>query len=205
VRSHILILACALLVGCGTMQAPRRTLPERIETIHIPMPRNDSYEYGYEEGLARHLHQEFMADGRLRPTRAQLADARLDTTIRRVGRSTIALNRDDYPLTDQVIMSVDLVLWEAGRTEPTLDLRGVEGSTTFMSDPRRNQFSPEPEWQEELLEDMALAIVQEVLTGEIRESDEDLAVDDAEPAGPEINLDQDPDQAVPSIRMAPGR
>lgn len=203
-RPVALLLPLIAVIGCGTIQPPQRTLPERIHTVYLPMPRNESYEYGFEEELARQLHQEFMADGRLRPTRAQMADARLETTIRSLERSVTVLNRDDYPLAEQASMTVDLVLWEAGHSEPTLELPGIHASTTFMSDPRRSQFTPEPEWRSDLLQALAITIVEEVLTAEPEDVIE--ALETAEQAEIlEFNLDQDPNQSVPSIRTAPGR
>jgi hypothetical protein len=198
VRSLLIILSASLALACGTLQPPRRTLPERIETVYLAMPRNDSYEYGFEEELARRLHEEFLADGRLRPVGPRLADARLDTTIRRINRSVLSFNEDDFPLLEETTVSVDLRLWEPERDDPTVEITGLSTSAVFNADPRRSQFDPEVEWREDLLQALAIRIVGEVLTHEVEEEIDALGL----PAAVEVDLDRDPDQDIPSIRTS---
>ncbi|MBN1476372.1 hypothetical protein JXA47_06435 [Candidatus Sumerlaeota bacterium] len=198
-RTLLVITAALALTGCGHVTPHRRTLPERIQTIYLAMPRNDSMEYGFEEDLARRLHEEFLADGRLRAIRAEAADARLDTTIQEFSRLPLAFNADDYPIFEEASISALLTLWEPGREDPLLQTT-VSASTGFLSDPRRSQYVPETEWRATLLANLAEEIVHTVLTHRVEEDEEA-----EEPAPTALDLDQDEGQIVPSIRTAPGR
>jgi Lipopolysaccharide-assembly len=198
VRNLLVITLALALAGCGHVTPHRRTLPERIQTIYLAMPRNDSMEYGFEEDLARRLHEEFMADGRLHAIRAQAADIRLDTTIRQFSRIPLSFNADNYPIFEEASISALLTLWEPGREEPLLETT-VTASTGFLSDPRRNQYVPEAEWRADLLVNLAQEIVHTVLTHRVEEDEEDSA------SPPVLDLDRDEGQIVPSIRTAPAR
>jgi hypothetical protein len=200
VRSLTALTLAATLVGCGTLTPPRRTLPERIQTVYLPMPKNESYEYGFEEELARALHEEFTADGRLRPVGEPIADARLDMTIQRFERNVVAFNADDYPLLEGVEITVGFNLTEPGRQEePTVEA-SVTTSDFFLADPRRSQFVPEPEWRADLMRAVALDIVNAVLTHR----------EDEIPGGPEtaqqsalVDLGVRSELGVPSVRPTP--
>lgn len=158
-------LIAPALVGCGTLTPHVRTLPERIETVHIPMPRSGSYEYGFQEELARALHDEFMADGRVRPTAEHLADAQLQTEITDFSRQTAAFNTDDYPLMEEMHLEATITLTEPGREDRPLIQSNLSAVEFANTDPRRTQFTPESEWREELVHSLAILIVEEVLTG----------------------------------------
>ena len=199
-RSLTALTLAAALVGCGTLTPPRRTLPERIQTVYLPMPKNESFEYGFEEQLARALHEEFMADGRLRPVAEPIADARLDMTIERFGRKVIAFNADDYPLLERVEITVGFHLTEPGRREEPTLVASVTTSDFFLADPRRSQFAAEPEWRADLMRAVALEIVHAVLTHRVEEIP-------GGPATPQqaavVDLGVRSELGVPSVRPSP--
>ncbi len=204
-RTFALALCALVALGCGSITPPHRTLPDRIQTVHLPMPRNDSFEYGFEEELARHLHAEFLADGRLQPMGRREADARLDTTVRRFNRRVVAFNDDDYPIVDEATITVALLLWEPGRERPTLVIDNLATSQFFLSDPRRSQFEAETEWHDDLLQRLAIDVVREVLTHREETEDEEFQrlLDEIErPADSEVDLDRDEDRMSPSIRSS---
>lgn len=186
---HLTFALLALLVfGCSTVVSPHRTLPERIQTVYIPMPRNESFEYGFEEMLARELHQEFLADGRVQVVGRHQADSVLNTTITDFRRIVASTNADGYPHTDEAIITATVSLTEPGRDEPTVNLDGLTSTRMFISDTRRSQFSPEPEWRQDLLRGLAQEIVFTVLTHQPEASDTTAA-----PSTDNVSVDLDLD------------
>ncbi len=198
-RLLALTLLAVAAAGCGHVTARSRTLPERIQSLYIEMPQNDSTEYGFQEDLARRLHEEFLADGRLQPVRRPLADAWLETRILNFSRTPRAFNDDDFPLVDQAEIEAEVTLWEPNQIRPTLRTRAI-GNVGFLSDPRRSQFEPEAEWRDALLESLALRIVDAVLTytpedDEARRRFESPGISSEQ----DVELERDFPQAVPSV------
>jgi hypothetical protein len=202
VRLFPLVLAPLLITGCSLVTPRGRTLPDRIQTIYLAMPRNDSYEYGFEEGLARHLHEEFMSDGRVRVVGAPRADARLDTTIRSFTSSVRSFNSDDYPFLEQATISVGLKLWEPGREQPTLDLGNVSADVFYVADPRRSVFTPEPEWHDQLMKALALRIVDEVLSHRAGDQETEQPFQEL-PEEVDLDLSRS-SRDLPTVRPSPG-
>jgi hypothetical protein len=202
VRLLAFSLLAVLAAGCGHFSARQRTLPERIQTIYIAMPENDSMEYGFQEDLARALHEEFLADGRVRVASREQADAWLETRIKTFSRTPIAFNSDDFPIVDRADMEAEITLWEPHDEKPLLRTTAL-GSSGFLSDPRRSQFSPETEWRASLLRDLSLRIVDAVLTYQPEDDERArfFGPSTEEPANNsnDVDLDRDFPQSVPSV------
>lgn len=200
-RPVIAALPLLTLIGCAGVTPPGRTLPDRIQSVYVAMPRNDSLEYGFEEELARHLHEELMADGRLRPVRQDLADARLDTTIQSFSRTPRSFNPDDYPIVEEATVTARVQLWEPGREETTVDLPAVTASTIFIGDPRRSVFTPEPEWRAQLMRNLAVQIVNQVLSPPSAEGEEAELPQPLRPTP--VDVDLDTDTYIPTLDSGP--
>jgi hypothetical protein len=201
VRPFVPLLVAATSLACGHVTPPYRTLPEHIQTIYIAMPENDSMEYGFQEDLARHLNEEFLADGRVQPVNAQRADARLETSIHHFSRDVENLNDDDFPLTDSVEVMAQIKLIEPHQDEPLIQTN-VEATVFFLSDPRRSQFVQEPEWRDQLMENLAISIMNAVISsppGQMRVETAPTFQGPESFQGQDLDLDRDFDRTRQSI------
>lgn len=173
----LLAAAAALLLATATACAVivrERTLPPSIRVIHVPMADNRTAEPGLEEELTKAVQREFMADGRLDQAR-QLseADAVLRLSIVEYEVPAFSFDADDFPTVQEYRVRVNIRIEENIPGRPMIGgQRRVDVRLPFNADPRTTTFDPEPRNRERLIEQLARAVVLEVIAGEFEGMDD---------------------------------
>jgi len=136
------VVVAAMLIGalgsCVRIP-PRRSLPNTINALYIPMFANKSYEPGLEELLTRATQEEFLSDGRLDVVSRSNADAVLAGTILSFDITPHVFTRDDFPLSSQISLKVDVALYDPAdreRQKPLMTWSDVGLAYPFLSDMR---------------------------------------------------------------------
>lgn len=148
-------------VGCSKLEYRTRTLPERIQSIYIPMAKNKAYEYGLEESLTNALIEEFLADGRLDVVPENRADVTLLVTITRYLITPKNFESDEVPYSTDIDVEASVKLLEGEK--PLLSVEALKGAYIHVSDVRRTIFEPTVDAKNKALRDLANSIVNEVL------------------------------------------
>lgn len=194
-RSVPAVLAAAALAGgllfaaCGEVPV-RKSLPDHIRRVAIPVFENRTGQPGIENELTRRAVQEFIVDGRLVVGSPQQAQAQLRGIVQRYDR--IVLTRDANQVPQQyrlqVLVDLDFVEMQDGKetllwtTRPQFSLTpGVEPSredfdstnvrslreftTYYVLNVAGVPPEDEPAALERLLDQMARRIVRRTLEG----------------------------------------
>lgn len=88
----ILILLCTI-ASCGA-HSPK-VLDDRYQTIHVPVFKNETLQFGIEESLTRATIEAFQRDGRLKVTPESSSDLQLKVTIKDVHVDPVAFSDID--------------------------------------------------------------------------------------------------------------
>ena len=151
-----------LLSGCGYTLVGQGNLPEHIETIAIPVFKNDTLEEGVEETLTNAVIDEFVRGGKLKLVSEDKADAILSGIVKTY-KNKEAVTYDDqnnvssYKVTVTVDIRLedlveDTVLWEKEGLSENADYAG--GDDVGLTEEKEN----EREALEQLAEDLAQEI-----------------------------------------------
>jgi outer membrane lipopolysaccharide assembly protein LptE/RlpB len=108
----VVILACALLYGCGYQFGGAGTLlPKDAQTIYVEPFVNATREVGLEKELTTALRGELYRKGQLRVVdQADQADIILSGVVRSLNNQTLSINRFDEVLQMEAVLIMDLNL-----------------------------------------------------------------------------------------------
>lgn len=121
--SLVVVLACVWSAGCGYALAGRGSfMPDYIETIGIPMFRNDTAAFDIEQLVTQEVRQEFIGRGRYRVVPETVGvDAVLEGAVRNIRIAPASFTEDQqasryvFTLTAQIVftdLTTNEVLWE---------------------------------------------------------------------------------------------
>ncbi len=85
---------------------------DKYKSIHIPVLKNETFQYGLEENLTAALIEHFMNDGRLRITRRKNADLILEGAITHVEQIPLAYDDEDRAVGYDLLIHVTMRLVE---------------------------------------------------------------------------------------------
>ena len=109
-----LVVAAALLAaGCG--YTLRGTLPSHINTIAVPIFKNQTREPGVESIVTRAVVEAFSTNGRLRVVGTREADAILDGEITGYSIGSIAFDKDANVRLYRLVVTVNLRMRDVKR------------------------------------------------------------------------------------------
>lgn len=164
-RTFVLAALLLLLVACTSVPL-KRTLPEAITTIYVPMFKNVTYEPGIEELITNHTIESFLADGRLTVVQKSVADARVEGTITAYTIGVSSFTSDDFPLMGTAEATAHISVWQPQTPEsPIADFSDIHAAITYVGDPRSTIYENVVEVKERLLKALAFDIVTTVMTG----------------------------------------
>lgn len=107
----LLALAALPLAACHVTPY-RRTLPEWIQRVYVPMAKNQTAEPGLEELVTKGFQSELIADGRLEVTSKARANAVLQVTLDEYAEITAKFESDNVERNRQMQMMVSLALFD---------------------------------------------------------------------------------------------
>lgn len=145
---------------------PIRTLPNWVNSVYVPMARNDTFEVGLEEVLTRQIQQEFLADGRLGIVRKREADLEVRVTVLDYKTTVQSTDSDDIP--DVSVIHIVTLVELYDPLDPSVAMATLERIETrfrYNSDPRSRFYSVEPDRKAAALERVAREVVELTITG----------------------------------------
>lgn len=98
--------------GCNRLTPYKRTLPEWVQRVHIPMAYNKTSEPGLEVKITRALQQALLEDGRLEITGKNQADAVLVTHIHTFREDPSHLGGEDIETRSQMVLVAEIELYD---------------------------------------------------------------------------------------------
>jgi hypothetical protein len=156
------ILAC-ILFGC-TVTPLEVTLPERIQSVYIPMCKNTSYQSGIEELATNAVIEAFVADGRINVVEEKYADAMLEIVITKYISAPSVSDGEDFPVQRTATVLADVTLWEPNETEPTIELKQVTASSFHIVDPEiENLYRGDP--YDALMANLGQTVLNNIMYG----------------------------------------
>ncbi|MEI7633306.1 MAG: LPS assembly lipoprotein LptE [bacterium] len=163
-----LCVALTALSACARVVPPSRVLPSHIKRIYVREFKNNSRIYGASADLTLYVNDEFISDGRLDVVQSARSDARLEGVITQYNEQTAAISDDRIPVVMLLQMTCMIELWDpydADRIVPMARYT-VPAAVQYVSDPRRSYAEMDTEVRKRLLQQMAVNIVQTVITGQ---------------------------------------
>ncbi|MBN1900801.1 hypothetical protein JW926_05675 [Candidatus Sumerlaeota bacterium] len=171
-RAGCLFCAPLLLIALAGCQISSRvrTLPEEIESVHVPMYINVTYKPGIEELATRSTVEAFLADGRLEAVSPELADVIVQGVIMDFTDSVSSAESDDFPMMNTISAHVSVKLFSPDdRLEPLHVFKPFVINRSYVSDKRRSTLVVPEDALEGLMDAVGEKVVLEVLTGGFRE------------------------------------
>jgi outer membrane lipopolysaccharide assembly protein LptE/RlpB len=130
VRAGALALAAALLLGgCG--YTVRGTLPEHVNTVAVPIFKNQTREPAVESLITRAVVEAFSTNGRLRVVSSSQADAILDGEITGYSIASIAFDKDANVRLYRLLVTVNLKMRDVKRNAVLFQQTGVQEQADF--------------------------------------------------------------------------
>jgi hypothetical protein len=156
-----------ILAACAGTLAPTRTLPTHIKRVYIPEFRNQSRQYGVQAPLTLAVNDMFMSDGRLDVVQKERADVVLEGRVKSCSNIPAASSGGDFPLVTMMAMVCVVELWDPYDTDRVAPAARytVQANIQYISDLRRSTMETETDARQRLCNQMALNIVQAVMTG----------------------------------------
>jgi hypothetical protein len=156
-----------ILTACAGTLAPTRTLPSHIKRVYIPEFRNQSRQYGVQAPLTLAVNDMFMSDGRLDVVARDRADVVLEGRVKSFTDNVAATTGGGFPLITMMEMICIVELWDPYDTDRVAPIARftVPANIQYISDTRRSTMESETDARQRLYNQMALNIVQAVLTG----------------------------------------
>jgi hypothetical protein len=164
----VAVLSClAVLTACAGTIAPTRTLPGHIKRIYVREFTNLSRNYGLQADLTLFVTDAFIADGRLDVVQSERADARLEGRIKSFRETTNGTSGERFPLFNTMEMVCVVDLWDPYDTDRIAPMARytVPAAIQYVADARRSVQELQTDARERLQRQMAINIVQTVLTG----------------------------------------
>ncbi len=135
----MLLLVGMMLSSCGA-HSPR-VLDEKYQTVHIPVIKNKSFQYGLEERLTHTMIERFIRDGRLRVSPKSVADLEIACRIDQAEISPLAYSDLDRAVGFNmlVVMSMDVV--DIKTSEKIIENKTftTKGTYILSTEPSREQ------------------------------------------------------------------
>ena len=163
----VLLLMCFVFLSSCTFSQREKTLPSSVQSINVPLCRNETSEPGLSEIATRYFIEEFLADGRLDVTGKNDADALVEITLTHFNNSVASTTgKDVFPLTNWIDIRADVTVLTTTSPKTIMkERKGIEVTQTHVSDTRRVNFEPETEAKARALRTLAHKIVREVISG----------------------------------------
>lgn len=159
------VFALTALTGCERV-TPVRTLPAWVRGVYVPMIKNKSYEPGLEEQATRLIQEQFLFDGRLDVVPKNQADMIVVVEIINYRGSSAGSSGDQVVTDEMVQLTAHVSLFEPyNMATPIAVLPPIEVLRRFNIDTRSVDFEPEPDRKRELMERLALSVVNSTITG----------------------------------------
>jgi hypothetical protein len=160
VLAGILILS---MCGCA-VRAAKRTLPDWVRRVYIPMVENRTYEPGLEELVTNALIEEFSADGRFEVVRKRDADAVVKVVLNRYDEEAASFESDDLESDRLVRLKMGVSLVEPGKEgKPFAATGAILATTKYLADLRETKAELDVDARDRLAETAAIRIVHAVL------------------------------------------
>lgn len=163
----VLLLMCLVFLSSCTLSQREMTLPSSVQSITVPLCRNETSEPGLSEIATRCLIEEFLADGQLDVTGKNDADALVEVTLTHFKNSVASTTgKDVFPLTNLIDIRADVTVSTTTSPKTIIkECKGIEFIQTYVSDTRRVNFEPETEAKARAFRTLAHRIVREVISG----------------------------------------
>jgi len=130
VRGRALALGAALLLGgCG--YTVHGTLPAHINTVAVPIFKNQTREPAVESLITRAVVEAFSTNGRLRVVSSSQADAILDGEITGYNIASIAFDKDANVRLYRLVVTVNLKMRDVKRNTVLFQQAGVQEQADF--------------------------------------------------------------------------
>jgi len=130
VRARALPLVAALLLGgCG--YTVHGTLPAHINTVAVPIFKNQTREPAVESLITRAVVEAFSTNGRLRVVSSSQADAILDGEITGYNIASIAFDKDANVRLYRLVVTVNLKMRDVKRNTVLFQQAGVQEQADF--------------------------------------------------------------------------
>jgi len=130
VRARALPLVAALLLGgCG--YTVHGTLPAHINTVAVPIFKNQTREPAVESLITRAVVEAFSTNGRLRVVSSSQADAILDGEITGYSIASIAFDKDANVRLYRLVVTVNLKMRDVKRNTVLFQQAGVQEQADF--------------------------------------------------------------------------
>ena len=167
VATTVTLCFALILAACAGTLAPTRTLPSHIKRVYIPEFRNQSRQYGVQAPLTLAVNDMFMSDGRLDVVTKERADVVLEGRVKSCSDVPAASSGGDFPLITSMQMLCVVELWDPYDTDRVAPMARytVQANIQYISDLRRSTMETETDARQRLYNQMALNIVQAVMTG----------------------------------------
>ena len=164
-RAAILASLAVGLAACQTTPY-RRTLPEWVQRVHVPMVVNETTEPGLEERFTDAVTRELLADGRLDVVAKSQADAVLRVTVRSYKTRTATFGSDDVEMNRQVDLLLVLALYDPSDPKtPFARAKAFDIPFRYYSDFRGLAALTESDASDRLSSVVGRAVVQRLMTG----------------------------------------
>ncbi len=161
----ILLLLIASLAGCATRIPRRRTLPEWVKSVYVPMFQNISPQPGIEEFGTQYAVEEFLADGRLKVASKADSDLVVAVTIEKYLQEVQSFEDDEFPSISRVSAVADVRLFEpSDMNKPLAMFSNVKATHSFVSDFRRTDYVPDVDARKEVMHELARRVVEQTIT-----------------------------------------
>ena len=129
-RARALALGAALLLGgCG--YTVHGTLPAHINTVAVPIFKNQTREPAVESLITRAVVEAFSTNGRLRVVSSSQADAILDGEITGYNIASIAFDKDANVRLYRLVVTVNLKMRDVKRNTVLFQQAGVQEQADF--------------------------------------------------------------------------
>ena len=129
-RGRALALGAALLLGgCG--YTVHGTLPAHINTVAVPIFKNQTREPAVESLITRAVVEAFSTNGRLRVVSSSQADAILDGEITGYNIASIAFDKDANVRLYRLVVTVNLKMRDVKRNTVLFQQAGVQEQADF--------------------------------------------------------------------------
>ena len=129
-RARALPLVAALLLGgCG--YTVHGTLPAHINTVAVPIFKNQTREPAVESLITRAVVEAFSTNGRLRVVSSSQADAILDGEITGYNIASIAFDKDANVRLYRLVVTVNLKMRDVKRNTVLFQQAGVQEQADF--------------------------------------------------------------------------
>jgi TolB-like protein len=166
-----LLLFWMILILSSCAHAPMCTLPEHINSIHIPIFTNHTFQYGLEEIITDMVIEEFIKDGRLDVVDKKSAAAELKGDVIFYERVPFSYDREGNVAKYKVTIGVSFklndltnnkLLWQEKWHEKVLY---IPSTSTYT--PRESDITSEQEAIHNALSKIAYYIVSMIIKREI--------------------------------------